>query len=139
MALTITVNQRELMGRLKYRAGTIDFDSSYPAGGEALSAADLELGEVHLALFSPSAGLIYEYDHANAKIKATYPTGGASAPATLTDPAAAVTVPAGATAVTSTAAQPDLTEALTAGRGREVGATTDLSTVTGVRFIAFGR
>lgn len=154
MAVTVTINKREAVGRARYRSGTIDFDASYPTGGESLSAADLGLGSVDLCLLAPASGLMFEYDHTNSKVKALYPTGGAAAPATRVAPVAAAptasganaVVPAGATAVTSTAAQPTLTitqptitaPALTAGIGLEVGNTTDLSAVTGVRFVVWG-
>lgn len=134
MALTVTINKRERLGRMRYRTGTIAFDSSYPTGGEPLSAADLELGSVDLCNFSPGSGLLFEYDYTNSKVKAIYPTGGATAPATRTAPVA--TAASGATAVTSSAATVPV--ALTAGIGLEVGNTTDLSAVTGVRFVAWG-
>ena len=68
----------------------------------------------------------YYWDPVNNKLMVFYPTGGGAVPAALADPA--VAVPAGGTAVTSTAAQPNLTE--TAGRGVEVAAATDLSSIT---------
>lgn len=134
MALTVTIDRRERVGKQKFRSGTIAFDSSYATGGMALSAANLEMSSVNLLIAAPAGGLMFEYDHTNSKLKAIYPTGGSATPATVVAPA--VTVPTGATAVTSTAAQPDLTE--TAGISKEVGNTTDLSTITGVRFIAWG-
>lgn len=134
MALTITIDRKERMGKRYYRSGTIAFDASYPTGGESLTPADLGLRVIDLLLAAPAGGLMFEYDHTNSKLKAIYPTGGSAAPAALADPA--ITVPSGATAVTSTAAQPDLTE--TAGRSKEVANATDLSTITGVRFVALG-
>lgn len=155
MALTVAISKRERVGKQHYRSGTIAFDSSYPTGGESLTAADLELVSVDLCLIAPASGLLFEYDHTNSKVKAVYPTGGAAAPATRTAPVAAAptatganaVVPAGAVAVTSDAAQPTLTitqptisaPALTAGIGLEVGNTTDLSAVSGVRFVVWGR
>lgn len=134
MALTITIDREERMGRRFYRSGTIAFDSSYPTGGESLTPSDLGIRTIDILLAAPAGGLMFEYDNANQKLKAIYPTGGSAAPAALADPA--ITVPTGATGVTSTAAQPDLTE--TAGRSKEVANATDLSTITGVRFVALG-
>lgn len=134
MALTITIDREERMGRRFYRSGTIAFDSSYPTGGEPLTPSDLRIRTIDILLAAPAGGLMFEYDNANQKLKAIYPTGGSAAPAALADPA--ITVPTGATAVTSTAAQPDLTE--TAGLSKEVANATDLSTITGVRFVALG-
>jgi len=134
MALTITVDRKERMGKRHYRSGTIAFDASYPTGGESLTPADLGMRTIDILLSAPAGGLMFEYDHTNQKLKAIYPTGGGAVPAALADPV--VSVPSGATTVTSAAAQPDLTE--TAGRSREVANATDLSTITGVRFVALG-
>jgi len=135
MALTVTINKTDTVGRyLKVKTGSIVFDSSYPTNGEALTASNLGFStDVEFIEISPAGGLIFEYDYANSKLKALYPTGGSATPASLAAPA--VTVPAGATGVTSSAAQPNLTE--TAGIAAEVGNTTDLSTIT-TYFIAFG-
>lgn len=128
-----------MIGDRRAVVADVDFDNSYPTNGESLKASDLGLtSRIDLLVAAPDSGLIFEYDHANSKLKALYPTGGSASPATLTDPVVAVTVPSGATGVTSTAAQPDLTETLTGGRGREVADTTDLSGVTDVRVLAFG-
>lgn len=159
MALTLTEEKRGVAGNLRYWVGNVAFDSSYPTNGEAIAAADLGFSrEIFFLVAAPAAGLVFEFDHSADKLKALFPTGGASAPATLTDPAngaatltrgtdVAVVVPAGATPVTSDAAQPALTitqpvytaaaAAQVAGRGKEVGNTTDLSAVT-TRVFAFG-
>ena len=135
MALTVTINKTDTVGRyLKVKTGSIVFGSSYPTNGEALTASNLEFStDVEFIEISPAGGLIFEYDYANSKLKALYPTGGSATPASRAAPA--VTVPSGSTAVESSAAQPNLTE--TAGIAKEVGNTTDLSTVTAY-FVAFG-
>ncbi len=135
MALTVTITKTDTVGRyLKVKTGSITFDSSYPTNGEALTAANLEFStDVEFIQVSPAGGLVFEYDYSGSKLKAFYPTGGSATPASLAAPA--VTVPSGATAVESSAAQPNLTE--TAGIAKEVGNTTDLSTVTAY-FVAFG-
>jgi len=135
MALTVTINKTDTVGRyLKVKTGTITFDSSYPTGGESLSKSDLGFSSsVETFVASPNGGLVFEYDFTNSKLEAFYPSGGSATPASLAAPA--VTVPSGATAVTSSAAQPNLVE--TAGVAKEVGNTTDLSTIT-TYFIAFG-
>jgi hypothetical protein len=135
MAITVSISKTDSVGRyLKVKTGTVTFDSSYPTGGESLSATDLGFStKVETFVASPNGGLIFEYDFTNSKLAAFYPSGGAATPAALAAPA--VTVPAGATAVTSSAAQPNLTE--TAGIAAEVGSTTDLSTIV-TNFVAFG-
>lgn len=135
MALTVNITKTDTVGRyLKVKTGSITFDSSYPTNGEALTAANLEFStDVEFIQVSPAGGLVFEYDYSDSKIKAFYPTGGSATPASLAAPA--VTFPSGSTAVESDAAQPNLVE--TAGIAKEVGNTTDLSTVTAY-FVAFG-
>jgi len=125
MSLTITNLDETIMGNKKVVRADIQFDASYPANGEPLVPGDLAMGSFDLVLVAPSGGLLFEFIHASDLVKAWFPTGGA-ATTTLADPSVAVA--SGGTAVTSTAAQPDLTE--TSGRGKEPGATTDLSTIT---------
>lgn len=132
MGFTITNKDESVMSNKKWVRADIQFDTSYPANGESLTPAELSMGSFDLVLIAPSGGLLFEFDHVNNKVKAWFPTGGAAA-TSLADPS--VAVPTGATAVTSTAAQPDLTE--TSGRGKEVGATADLSAIT-TRVMAFG-
>lgn len=158
----------------------VTFDSSYPTSGESLLYTDVGFNvEIDLLIAAPSGGLIFEYNHTTHKLLAFYPSGGATAPATNVAPVVTATtavpvatagtatlasapiatggssaVPAGATPVTSTGAQPTLTEvqptisapaitvvqptisaavltaAVVAGKGKEVGNTTNLSAVT---------
>lgn len=47
MALTITLTDDNAVdGDKRVRRGTIQFDNSYPTGGEAVSAADLKLNGI---------------------------------------------------------------------------------------------
>jgi hypothetical protein len=135
MALSIAIDKTDTVGRyIKVKTGTIAFDSSYPTNGEPLVNTDIGFSTtVSFLQAAPNAGLIFEYDHTNSKIKAFYPTGGAAVPAAIGAPS--VAVPSGATGVTSSAAQPNLTE--TAGVAAEVANATDLSTVV-CKFVAFG-
>lgn len=55
MALTISANPPELVGRERVVRATITFDSSYPTGGEAFTAA--QLGLTSLKNVYASAGL----------------------------------------------------------------------------------
>jgi len=135
MALSIAIDKTDTVGRyIKVKTGTITFDSSYATNGEVLLSTDIGFSTtVSFLQAAPSGGLIFEYDHTNSKIKAFYPSGGSVAPATAIAPA--TTVPAGATGVTSTGVQPALV--VTAGIGKEVANTTDLSTIV-CKFVAFG-
>ena len=71
MALTLTKTSDGVMGDLRYWAGTVALDDSYPTGGEALVASDLPhfssieavmLGQPIVAtnrtIWDPSAGKI---------------------------------------------------------------------------------
>lgn len=74
MALTVTTPVHKPLG-LAVRTRLISFDSSYPTGGESLTAADLgfEDNAANLIVLVPSkSGYVFEYDGANAKIKAYY-------------------------------------------------------------------
>lgn len=55
----------------------ITFDSSYPTGGESLTAAMLGLASVLFAVVTPSGGYAFEYDYTNSKVIA-YRGGAAS-------------------------------------------------------------
>jgi hypothetical protein len=121
---TVSIDQNAMgnAGRLRFSVIDFTFDASYPTGGEAFNETVLQgsglrkvLGAVQMGGNSAAGAYIFHFDTANEKLMAFYPSGGA-APAALAAPA--ITVPAGATPVTSDAAQPDLVE--TAGRGTEL-------------------
>lgn len=74
MALTVTTPVAEPLG-LACHFRKVAFDSSYPTGGEALTAADLgfEDAAANLIVHVPmKSGYMFEYDGTNAKIKAYY-------------------------------------------------------------------
>jgi hypothetical protein len=50
----------------------ITFDSSYAAGGLALAPSSLGLDEILAVYATVGSGYIFEYDDANAKLKALY-------------------------------------------------------------------
>lgn len=135
MALTFTNQAQGVVGNLRYWSGTILFDNSYPTNGEAITAANFGFASVIYVLdLGINGGVLFEFDKTNSKIKAYFPTGGATAsPTTLIAPVGAL--PAGVTPVTSTTATGAV--ATTPGIGKEVGNTTDLSTVT-VQVFALG-
>ena len=110
--------------------------SSYATGGDPVKVSGFSnvFGMIHCGGNPAAAGVIAHFDDVNQKLIYYYPTGGGnSSPGSLADPAA--TVPTGATAVTSTSAQPTLP--ITPGRGKEVAASTDLSSLTN-RYLVFG-
>lgn len=135
MALTFTEKKRVKMGNAYAVAASITFDDSYPTGGEALAASAFGLNEVTLMLCETASGYMFQYDYANAKLKAYYPRAAVSG--TL-----AADVAEGATPVTSSAANGAIVTltgnpAVAAGAGAEVTNATNLSSVT-VRAMAIG-
>lgn len=136
MALSITRIAWNTRGKLRESIVDITFDSSYPTGGEAISPSSVGLGTIYgmqqIGGNAAAGAYLFHWDRTNKKIMAFYPTGGA-APASLGDPS--TVVPSGATTVTSSAAQPNLTE--NAGRGAELAAATDASTLS-IRCVFIG-
>ena len=138
MALTITVSRRHTAGQQHIVSGTIAFDSSYPTGGESFTAANLGLRTVDLMLFSPTSGFTFEYDYTNSKVL-VYTQGvahGAAGAVTLDD--YPVSAGPGISSGASISREASATSPLRMGPMKECANTDDLSTVTGVRFIAYG-
>jgi hypothetical protein len=69
MALTVSIDKQDVFGSKRVNHCTIGFDSSYPTGGESLTARNLGLSGVDLVLFEPALGHTFEYDHTNLKAK----------------------------------------------------------------------
>lgn len=108
--------------------------TSYTTGGVALTAATLASQSgcrivKHLLIKSVSGGLIAQWDEVNKKIKFLYPTGGSAAPATVVAPTVVTTPDVGAVGLTGSAAKPALSGVVTAGIGKEVAASTDISSI----------
>lgn len=72
MALTVTSIDKTKAGRLRLNIVKVTFDSSYPTGGEALTAAQLGLNKVVHVAPAPASGYVGEYDLTNSKLKAYY-------------------------------------------------------------------
>lgn len=75
MALTITKIANLSLGNAEGVVVDVDFDSSYPTGGESLTASDLgfqHASDIKLVLASPDGGYIFQYDYTNKKLLAYY-------------------------------------------------------------------
>lgn len=141
MGLTIaTVRGPKVIGDLLWVAADVTFDNSYPAGGEALTPANLGFTDIEpyaqivSLVATPSGGYNFEYDYANRKLKVRVPgvAIGAAGSATLDDyPLSGV----GATA-TSIGLKNDAASPVRFGPQQEVADTLDLHTIT-VRILAF--
>ncbi|MGE4426040.1 MAG: hypothetical protein AB7G37_06290 [Solirubrobacteraceae bacterium] len=72
MALTVTVVERFNFGSVMANLIEVDFDDSYPTGGEAITAADCGMTEITHMLPSVKGGYVLVHDLANAKLMAFY-------------------------------------------------------------------
>ena len=131
MPLTIANKKHSVIGDVRLVTADVTFDTSYPTGGELGLLALLGLKTASWLKCENVDGLIFEWDNANVKLKALFPTGGGGVtPTTLIAPITAT----GAIAATLTdAARPNIDPGISA----EVGDTADLSTVT-TRVAAIG-
>lgn len=135
MAASVTVKKKNKFGNGYAVTADVTFDSSYPTGGEALTAQQFGLTVIDFVLPSPAAGYIFEFDHANSKLKAFTPT------------AVSMSGTAGVAGADNTVVAVSATSIGVSGAGvaaavknaaAEVANTTDLSAVT-VRVLAVGR
>jgi len=141
MALTIAIDNNYTQGNKHVVSGRIAFDSAYPVGGEALSAASIGLGRIDDIAFTSNGrlGYIYYTDSTlpgatSINVEVLCPTGG-TAPVSVADPAVN-TMASGGTSIGATAV--DLVFTIgNGGRGIEIGAS-DCSSLTNIRFIAWG-
>lgn len=140
MALTFTKvpDGDNVEGRYRTSQWDVTLDNSYVPGGYAITGPNVGLRRIGTAEFmgakgtlANSAGVVPNWDSVNGKLMLIYPTGSTiAAPAALGDPIVA----AGAVAVTGVAAD----GRFTAGRGKEVAAATDVSTITfRMKFVEF--
>lgn len=70
MALTITdFNEAGIPDDRQARLVQIDFDSSYPTGGESLTPSDVNLDQIDAVFFDTSThGYVFGYDKATEKV-----------------------------------------------------------------------
>ena len=140
MALTVGNLSNTIFGNKVIVTGTVAFDSSYPTGGESLTAANIGINVIDYIQIQTTAGLIFEYNYTSALLLA-YLMGVTTGSSAATSAGATV----GAKLEDSQGAQTvarllgtsiDVTYDL--GFLKQVPNTTDLSTITGVRFFAIG-
>lgn len=138
LTLTKTIPRTERISRnLGVFVGTIAFDSSYPTGGEDTSDITANFKNCLQIQFQGKSGYIFEWDKTNDKVKALTPT---KAQAAVTTDKVTI-VASGAANITdgqSCLVDSTFRSAVDAGAADEVANTTNLSTVTGVPFVAIG-
>jgi hypothetical protein len=73
--MSLTVDQKKVisLGNRRMTISQVDFDSSYPAGGEELDYTEYGFKDVDSINIRPHAGYTFEYDYSNKKIKAFCP------------------------------------------------------------------
>lgn len=73
LALTEKERSRTVLGNKRFVVFDIAWDSSYPTGGESLSAADVGMTEIeNVAVSGGAGGYFFDYDTANSKMLAYY-------------------------------------------------------------------
>lgn len=70
MALTLTTKRRGVRGDQDYVELEVDFDASYPTGGESLTRGDIGFRRIDSVEARGRAGYTFEYDYANSKLLA---------------------------------------------------------------------
>lgn len=78
MAATVTIRKRTKYLGMYAVIADVALDSSYPTGGEAVTASQFGLQALQFVLPSTAAGYMFEFDHTNGKIKAVAPTSAAA-------------------------------------------------------------
>lgn len=74
MAVTVTGEgtatnvTRHSLGDARLHIGTINFDDSYPTGGESLTPTQVGLHKIQSIDFSPYAGYVFQYNYTTEKI-----------------------------------------------------------------------
>jgi len=108
-------------------SGTLAFSSSYSTGGESATDITKYFKECNRVVCDAKGGYIFEWDKTNKKIKVLYPRAASSHTHTEN------------TAATYTQNATTASANIAAAAGAEVPNGTDLSSLTGVSFIAIGR
>lgn len=79
MALTVALTESTVQGNKRVNRGTMAFDNSYPTGGEAFTNRQLGLSSLdQLIVYDNEDALMFAVDYANSKVKAIWPTSGAT-------------------------------------------------------------
>lgn len=79
MSAIVEIQERSKLNNRWLIVADITLDSSYPTGGEAITANQFGLSVLDFVLPSPAAGYIFEFDHDNMKLKAFTPVNAAAA------------------------------------------------------------
>lgn len=72
MAISVAQVFKNIAGRKRQTVTLVTMDSSYPTGGEAITANQLGLTTIDAAICQTNTGHIAQYDKTNAKILLYY-------------------------------------------------------------------
>lgn len=73
MGLSIKSIKKLKGGNFYQQVSEITFDNSYPTGGESLTPRELGLNVIDFMEIESTGGYMFQYDHANQKIKVFTP------------------------------------------------------------------
>jgi hypothetical protein len=151
LALTITRKRKTISGNMREKHFQIAFDSSYPTGGEPLTAANLGMRKLTTVSITGQKGYTFEYDYTNEKILA-YQQGAQTSPITITDSDTAAstgvavyfdedaaTEAAKLLFVSPTDTDGSVTPTVATVAPGQVGSTVDLSAITDCRVVVTGK
>jgi hypothetical protein len=71
-AVTLSGDWLHSIGDLRLVTGTVAFDSSYPTGGESITAAKFGLGKIDFLIATALSGYVFFWDGTNSKLMAYY-------------------------------------------------------------------
>lgn len=79
MAVQVDIIARKALGGVVTTFADLTFDSAYPPGGEAITPAQVGLGNIHQVIPGTSAGYLCDWDYVADKMKVLTPVAAASA------------------------------------------------------------
>jgi len=134
LSASVAIKKTFKFGNGRGVVADVAMDSSYPTDGEALTPQQFGLTVLNFVLPSPASGYLFEFDHANSKLKAFTPTSLSMAGTAGTAGANNTVMKVSDTAIGVSGTG---TAAAVKNAATEVANATDLSAVT-VRVIAIG-
>lgn len=69
-APTITVIEKTVFGNKRVVRALVTFDSSYPTGGESVTAANLQMQSIEMMIVAPRSGYVFDYNYDASKVLA---------------------------------------------------------------------
>lgn len=131
MGLTISNVDNSALANKRVVFAELAFDSSYPTGGESLTANALGLLDIDRVFVEPKDGYTFEYDHSASKLKAMVPVNVVAGSGTAATNNFVFKSATGTLEVDGTGTAFQVAAA-------EVANTTDLAALTGVKVMVIG-